>query len=247
MDGELHHALDRLQDRSFWFRARNRLIKDLIARYFANARNVLEVGCGTGYVLHALRSALPDARLSGSEIYSNGLDYARRRVGGDVELFQMDARTIPFSSEFDLICAFDVLEHVDEDQQVLSEMRRALKPGGGVLLSVPQHPVLWSQFDEIGFHKRRYRRSELAEKCRRAGFVIACNTSFVSTLLPAMLLQRVTAGRRTNYAPTEEFSLAPWLDRVLEGVLDTERLAIRAGLSFPVGGSRFVAAFLQSD
>ena len=68
----------------------------------------------------------------------------------------MDARNIPFRDEFDVIGAFDVLEHIDEDVAVIDEVRKALRPGGGFLMSVPQHPALWSQQDERAFHVRRY-------------------------------------------------------------------------------------------
>ncbi|QDM28168.1 methyltransferase domain-containing protein [Tardiphaga sp. vice304] len=91
MAADSHIHLDALQDQSFWFRARNRLIQDLARCHFPGARRVLEVGCGTGYVTRALRSALPLATTTASEIYANGLEYAKRRLGNDVEFLQMDA------------------------------------------------------------------------------------------------------------------------------------------------------------
>ncbi len=245
MDPEDHHRLDRAQEASFWFRARNRLIVDLFDRHFPQARSVMEVGCGSGYVLSGLKAAHPSLALTGSEIFTTGLVYARQRLGPDVALLQMDARAIPFVGSFDLICAFDVLEHIEEDATVLASMGQALRPGGGVLLSVPQHPWLWSQTDEMAFHKRRYRRGELEKKCRVAGFEILRSTSFVSTLLPVMLAQRITQGRRRGYDVHRELTPPPAINRALETVLDVERSAIGAGLSFPVGGSRFVAARKQ--
>jgi SAM-dependent methyltransferase len=242
MEPDAHHRLDRLQDSSFWFRVRNRLVVDLVRRYFPVAERVLEIGCGTGYVLRALQSALPQSRLSGSEIYVNGLSYAANRVGPQVSLFQMDARDIPYVAEFDLICAFDVIEHVEEDERVLEELRRALRPGGGVLLSVPQHPFLWSRADEVSFHKRRYRPGELESKCRKAGLEVIRSTSFVTSLLPLMLLQRLVRTRRESYNADAELALPRGLDKALEFVLELERKALLAGLSPPLGGSRFVAA-----
>jgi SAM-dependent methyltransferase len=242
MEPDAHHRLDHLQGSSFWFRVRNRLVMDLVRRYFPKAERVLEIGCGTGYVLRALQGALPRSRLSGSEIYVDGLPYAANRVGPEVSLFQMDARDLPYAAEFDLICAFDVIEHVEEDERVLEEVHRALRPGGGVLLSVPQHPFLWSRADEISFHKRRYRRGELEAKCRKAGLNVIRSTGFVTSLLPLMLLQRLLRSRRKDYDADAELALPRSLDRALEFVLELERRILRAGLSFPLGGSRFVAA-----
>ena len=234
--------LDRVQHGSFWFRARNRLLQDLASRWFSDAKTVLEVGCGTGYVLAGLQEALPNARMVGSEIYANGLEYASKRLGDAVDLYQMDARAIPFSAEFDLIAACDVLEHIDVDEPVLGEMYRALKPGGGLLLTVPQHPFLWSRVDEIAFHKRRYRRTELQEKCRHAGFRVVAQTSFVSSLLPLMMAQRLIAGRRADYDAIVEMTMPYWLDRLLEGALTLERMLIALGMRLPLGGSRIVVA-----
>lgn len=239
---DAHDKLDAIQEDSFWFRARNRLIVDLVKRCFPHARSLLEVGCGTGYVLRGLQQALPSLRLAGSEIYANGLSYARRRLGPDVELLQMDARIIPYVGEFDLICAFDVLEHIEEDEAVLGEMHRALGPGGGVLLSVPQHPGLWSRTDDVACHKRRYRPEELSAKCRSAGFKVVTTTSFVFTLLPVMLAQRLSRGTQPDYDPGEELALPRGIDRSFELLLECERRLIALGVSFPAGGSRFVAA-----
>jgi SAM-dependent methyltransferase len=238
---EAHAVLDGLQAENFWFRARSRLIADLIAKHAPDASRVLEVGCGTGFVLEGLRAALPYARISGSEIETLGLGFAAKRVGGAVELFQMDARRIPFVEEFDLVCAFDVLEHIDEDVGALSEIARSLKPGGWALLSVPQHPFLWSRADEYGHHKRRYRRGELAAKCEAKGLRIVMQTSFVSLLLPLMAAQRLVASRGP-YDPRRELALPAPVNRTLERLLDLERAAIRAGVRLPIGGSRFVLA-----
>lgn len=58
-------------------------------------------------------------------------------------------KAFPFRKEFDTIGVFDVLEHVHEDEQILAQMHRAVHPdGGGIMLTVPQHPWLWSPTDE---------------------------------------------------------------------------------------------------
>lgn len=236
-----HEALDRLQDASFWFRARNALIRDLLNRFFPDAKSLLEVGCGTGYVLQGVQRLWPNIRLAGTELEVAGLSYARQRVGNQVELIQADARDLPFVDEFDVVASFDVLEHISEDEEVLGRMARVVRPGGGLLVSVPQHPWLWSKSDEIGLHKRRYRRPELAAKARAAGWEVLYQTSFLTLLLPAMILQRLGNSRRTNYDGVDELALPSWLDGALERVTNLERLLIRFG-RLPVGGSRFVVA-----
>lgn len=232
-----------LEDGHFWFRARNELIIHVLRRYFPQARNMLEIGCGTGYVLRGVAQRLPQLRMSGSEIFLEGLSFAKQRVPG-ADLFQMDARQIPFVDEFDLIGAFDVIEHIVEDERVLREIHRALKPGGGAVFTVPQHPALWSAQDESACHVRRYRRRELAHKLRAAGFRVVFSTSFVSLLLPLLAAsrwrKRSPAGDGKD--TTAEFRLPATLNASLYGVLRLERWLIQAGLHFPLGGTRLVAA-----
>jgi SAM-dependent methyltransferase len=76
----------------------------------------------------------------------------------------MDAQRIPYREEFDVAGAFDVIEDVENDRAVLQELRTALAPGGGLILTVPQHPALWSEYDVRAGHVRRYRASELRAK-----------------------------------------------------------------------------------
>ncbi|CAN5320121.1 class I SAM-dependent methyltransferase [soil metagenome] len=235
-----HDHLDAAHDGSFWFRERNRLIGDLLARHFPAACSVMEAGCGGGYVLAGLAKRFPALELTGAEVYLSGLRHARRRAGR-ARLIQMDARRIPFVEAFDVVCAFDVLEHIAEDEVALAAMARAVKPGGGILLSVPQHPWLWSRADDLAHHKRRYRRKELAEKVRGAGLEIVFETSFVSTLLAPMALQRLVGARSEGYGGAE-LALPVWLDRLFGSALSLERGLIAAGARLPVGGSRFVVA-----
>lgn len=233
--------LTRQEPSSFWFRSRNRLVVQLLRRHFPTAKSLLEVGCGTGFVLSGLREAIPDLVLSGSDLYQDGLDFAARRLPG-VELYQMDCRHLPFESEFDVICALDVLEHVKEDEAALAEMFRSVSAGGGVIVSVPQHPGLWSAADDYAHHKRRYRRSELASKLHAAGFHVSRLTSFVSVLLPLMVASRAQQRDPRVYDPTTEYRMPRMVDRTFETILDSERWLIGRGISLPAGGSLFAVA-----
>ncbi|MEW9571377.1 class I SAM-dependent methyltransferase [Rhodanobacter sp. Si-c] len=231
-----------LEDGHFWFRARNKLIIHVLRRHFPQAQNMLEIGCGTGYVLRGVAQHFPQLRMSGSEIFLEGLSFAARRVPR-ADLFQMDAQQIPFVDEFDLVGAFDVIEHIADDERVLREIHRALKPGGGALFTVPQHPGLWSIQDVHACHVRRYRRHELANKLRSAGFRIVFSTSFVSLLLPILATsrwrQRHAGG---EHEMTGEFKLPAAINTALYGVLRLEHWLIAMGLRFPIGGTRLIAA-----
>lgn len=227
---------------NFWFRARNRLIIWAVGKYMPTARTLLEVGCGTGFVLNGISAAYPQIKLLGAELFTAGLAFAASRLPS-IEFIQMDARNIPFASEFDVVGAFDVLEHIEEDRLVLDQMHEALMPSGIMLLTVPQHAWLWSSSDDYACHVRRYSAKDIHEKVERAGFKIVLSTSFVATLLPAMLISRLLNKRALDeFDALAEFRISPWLNRLLEIIMNAEILLIRCGIRLPWGGSRLIVA-----
>jgi SAM-dependent methyltransferase len=235
----IFQELVELESRNFWFQARNRLILWALSIHFPNATSFLEVGCGTGFVLSGVASARPKLKLSGSEISSAGLSHAAKRVPS-AELIQMDARSIPFDTEFDAIGAFDVLEHIEEDEAVLREIHSALVAGGGAIFTVPQHPWMWSSADDYACHVRRYRVGELREKLVRAGFRIEMETSFVSLLLPVMFVSRWLKRNAPVQDACAELKLPTALNQLFSSVMTIEHSLIKAALRFPFGGSRLL-------
>lgn len=241
-DNEFFALLAEVEPGHFWFESRNRLILWALREFFPEPRDFLEIGCGTGFVLSGIRREFPELSLIASDIFTEGFTYAQARIP-DAEFFQMDARHIPFEHEFDVIGAFDILEHIVEDEAVLVEMFQATKPGGGIILTVPQHPFLWSYFDELSHHQRRYTRLELLKKVEQVGFKIIHSTSFISLLLPLLLLSRLRHRQlKNNYDLREEFNNVGILNTLLTRVLDLERALIKRGFSFPLGGSLLVVA-----
>lgn len=225
----------------FWFRSRNRLLTWALRTYFPQARSLLEIGCGTGYVLAGIHEAFPDLACAGSEMFLEGLAFAQSRVP-DVPLFQMSAQAIPFDSAFDVVGAFDVLEHIDDDFRAMQQMFQAVVPGGGIIVTVPQHHFLWSAVDEHSFHKRRYARADLVRKLEAAGFRGTRTTSFVSLLLPLMMVARM---RRTDSGPFDalaELRIGDGLNGVLQRIMDLERGFITRGVALPAGGSLLAVA-----
>lgn len=235
---EAYRYLATTEAGSFWFRARNRLIVRALHTYCSEMESFLEIGCGTGFVLSGIRQAFPDLRICGSEIATDGLTFAAERLPG-VPLMQMDARRIPFFEEFDGIGAFDVLEHIDEDEEAIKEVHTALRPGGFFALTVPQHTWLWSATDDEAKHIRRYTRQELHSKLTGSGFRILRSTSFVSLLLPAMVFSRLTPQKQTCAC---ELNMPPLLNALCSSCMRLEEMFIHCGLSLPLGGSRLVIA-----
>jgi SAM-dependent methyltransferase len=236
-------ALADIEASHFWFVARNELIVGLSDRYFPEARSFLEVGCGNGIVSSALKDSRHWERLVASDLHPIGLAHARARMPRDVEFVQMSALAIPAVAAFDLIGAFDIVEHVADDEGVLRAIRRALRPGGGTIISVPQHPWLWSGADDVAHHQRRYRRGELETKLQRNGFELLASLSYTAILLPLMVASRIKARIRPSEQDLDrEVSPGRAINAVLLAILRAEVGLALAGVHWPAGGSRVVVA-----
>ena len=239
-DSNYFPELYRLEKNNFWFQYRNRLILWAMETNFPCMSNVLEIGCGTGFVLSEIRSRYPHLKSYGSDLYLEGLKFARARVS-DAVFYQMDACRMPFEDEFDLILALDILEHIQDDGKALDEIYRSLKTGGGLIVTVPQHRWLWSRQDEKAFHARRYAKQELMQKLSDSGFLLVYATSFITLLLPVMILSRLYAqlalSRQKEYDPLRELRMSPALSRILGLVCAAEEHIVKTGIFLPVGGS----------
>jgi SAM-dependent methyltransferase len=236
-----------VEARSFWCRSRNRIIRLLFERFTDRSRilNVLEIGCGIGGVIGELRR-VPNLRLTGSEVYLHGLRFARAKLP-DVEFIQLDATDIPFSNEFDVVGAFDVLEHIDADHRVILNVFKALRPGGLFFVTVPQYPWMWGHLDEIVHHKRRYSRRELTEKLIEAGFDVLFVSSFGTAVFPFMFASRLMdRALRSSTDTKQEFAayveLPAWINTFFGALMRIDETLIRAGFRLPFGGSLLAVA-----
>jgi SAM-dependent methyltransferase len=242
-DPKLFDRLSELEETYFWFVTRNELIVGLANKFFPQARKFLEIGCGTGAVLREVAASRRWERLVGSELHPSGLAHARKRLPSEVEFVQMDARDIPGIGIFDLTGAFDVIEHIADDEGVLRGMRAATQTGGGTIIAVPQHPWLWSHADDLAHHQRRYRRGELESKLLRNGFEVLFSSSFTALLLPLMAASRLKRrGSEQNGDGFREFKLNPYINRLFTAILRAEVRMTLAGWRWPAGGSRIVVA-----
>jgi len=236
---------DDVEEESFWVRSRVRLLRrELLALTAGAPAKVLEIGCGTGTILRTLIGE-QGLELVGSEVYLRGLRSAIRHCPA-IEFIQLDATRIPFLSDFDVVGAFDVIEHIDDDDAVLRGIHCSLKPGGHLLLTVPQHRFLWSRLDELVHHKRRYARASLLEQLRHAGFSVSYTTSFVFMLFPLLLLSRLLDRSSGTDSDAAEFDrrvrFHPLVNRIFDAIMRIDEALIKRRWSLPFGGTLLVVA-----
>jgi len=249
-DPTFFEQLAQVEDRHFWFRSRNRLISSLVRKLTSRLRPgylVLEVGCGTGNVLRALRQACPDGKVVGLELWFDGLRFAQQRSAGP--LVQGDVRHCPFGKPFDLIGMFDVLEHIPQELETLTALRQALAPEGRLILTVPAHQYLWSYFDEAAHHCRRYSSQDIRERLTEAGFEVEFLSQFMTFIFPLVWLVRKISGRgkesgseAARNLTSREFRVVPVLNELLTGLLNLEASWLSRGHHLPIGTSLIVVA-----
>jgi len=231
-----------VEDRHFWFRARNRVIAELLQRLTSHLRpgyRVLEVGCGDGNVLRFLEQAATTGFVVGMDLYHEGLNHARRR--SRCSLVQGDINHFPFAKPFDIVGIFDVLEHIDDDVGALVQLRSLLAPGGMLLITVPAHRHLWSSFDHASGHCRRYELYELCDKLTRAGYSVDYVTPYMSILYPLMWLtrksKRPASAMSDEALVRRELRIVPLLNGLLAALLSPEVRWIARLKRLPIGTS----------
>jgi SAM-dependent methyltransferase len=158
-----------LEQRYWWFVGVRAMVRSLLSLSAGNRNlgKVLDLGCGTGALLDQLRGC--SAELWGLDVSQEGLKFCAIR--GHKKLVLADATRIPFRQNyFDVITAIGLIEHLDDDQLFLSEVKRLLKPNGTLILLTSSFPYLWSMHDTANEHKRRYYLRELNRQINDVGF-----------------------------------------------------------------------------
>jgi SAM-dependent methyltransferase len=234
MDRDYELQTHQAEDRHWWYRGRRKVLDGVIDDLRLPARaEILDAGCGSG------RNMIDLARhgtVTGVELSTTSVSLARERCTGDV--IEGSVLEMPFDAgRFDLAASLDVIEHLEDDLAALRELRRVVKPGGTLLVTVPAYQWLWSGHDVVNHHYRRYTRRTLQRVGEQAGWRQARTTYFNSLLLPAAILLRVLD--RFNRKTTES-SLDLWvppapLNWLLERPLALEAAMIGRGGRIPAG------------
>ena len=199
-----------------WWQARTRLVVSILNRNaISPPARVLDAGCGWGVTLEALENR--GYRASGLDVSRHALERLDRP---DRQLIEADL-TCPIGppahahSAFDVVLALDVIEHLDDDGAALRSLGRLVRPGGLMIVSVPALPELFSEFDEVQGHRRRYRPDDLRGAFDRTGLTIENLFWWGSWLEPLFRARRRTSSSTaTARAPEEIYrrhlGLPPW-------------------------------------
>lgn len=243
-----------IEERHFWFHARSRVVASLvnsITPRFPPGYRVLEVGCGTGYMLRVLERCCHSGIIVGMDLFSDGLRYARERTNCD--LVVGDVHALPFVPQrFHLVGLFDVLEHFPDDSQILVDLSEILAPEGVLMLTVQAHPSLWSYFDEASHHSRRYTLTELESKLVGTGYQIEYLTQWMMSLFPLVWLGRrvvasldrcsVGSANRVDKLASRELRVVPVFNDLMSMLLALEERLIARRRRLPIGTSLLAIA-----
>jgi SAM-dependent methyltransferase len=239
MDADLINFEKGLEENYWWFIGR-RAILGRILRLVPRTRVAVDVGCGSGRNMLMLSQHCDN--VMGFDRSPAALALAAAR---GFPIACADGQSIPLAdSSVDLLCAFDVLEHLDDDMRALSEFQRVVRPGGFLLLNVPAYRFLWSEHDEALMHRRRYSASELHVKLTRSGFIVLKRSYAVFFPFFPIVFYRLFRGLfpKDPFAPRASHVILPaFANNLLVGVLKLEAWLI-GGMNLPWGTSIVVLA-----
>ena len=181
----------------WWFVARRRILAELIRRVIKPVKRarVLEVGCGTGHNLEMLGGF---GTLDACELDAIARGMASDRLGRPVLEARLPDLSMFKAGSYDIVALLDVLEHVPDDAGSLKAIRKLLKPGGALLLTVPANKWMWSAHDVAHHHFRRYSKGELGRLLSAAGYEVQLHSYFNSLLFPLVAAARIVGKLRGN-------------------------------------------------
>ena len=238
MERVVYQQMAELDDRHWWYRARRRILAELIRREVrlpADGR-ILEIGCGTGHNLPMLSGF---DHVDGLELDDEAAALSEKRLGRGIirsPLPELDG----VSNDYDLIGAFDVIEHIEDDRAALAAIATKLKPGGKFMMTVPAHPWMWTAHDVANHHKRRYSKRSLRALVEGSPMRLQKIGYFNSLLFPVAVAERTVSKLRGK--DDGDVSLPPaLLNRTLEAVFASERYLV-GRLPLPPGLSLFAVA-----
>jgi SAM-dependent methyltransferase len=198
MQHDFYSEYSEIEDTHWWFRGRREIFTRLLAPLATAPLDILDIGFGTGAMLQFLAGY---GRVVGMDMAVDAIRFARTRCACPMLLG--DITQVPIASgSVDLVTAFDIIEHVEDDGAAFAELGRVCRPGGHMLVTVPAFQFLWGNQDIVSHHRRRYTLAELGAHVRSAGFEPRRLSYFNAILFPAVAAVRMA--RRLRGEPKGE-------------------------------------------
>jgi SAM-dependent methyltransferase len=239
MERVVYDTMADLDQRHWWYRARRQVLAALIRRLAKPpaSASILEIGCGTGHNLAMLQEF---GHVDALELDEEVRSVAEQRLGRHVMSTPLPELAGVPERHYDLIGAFDVIEHIDDDRAALASVASRLKPGGKLVMTVPAHQWMWSAHDVVNHHKRRYSKTALKRLIEASPLRLDALGYFNSLLFPVAVAERLSSKLRGKDEADLSVPPAP-LNAALEGVFAVERHLI-GRLPLPPGLSLFAVA-----
>jgi SAM-dependent methyltransferase len=228
-----------LDDRHWWYRARRQIIADLIRReaQLPNDAQILEIGCGTGHNLSMLSGF---GHVEGLELDDEARALSEKRLGRKIMSSPLPELAGVPDRHYDLIGAFDVIEHIDDDVAALASIATKLKPGARFIMTVPAHQWMWTAHDVANHHKRRYSKRRLSQLIENSPMKLERVGYFNSLLFPLAVAERTASKLRGKDNADVKLPPAP-VNALFEKVFAAERHLV-GRLPLPPGLSLFAVA-----
>lgn len=230
----------------WWHLGRLRIIQTYVEllRGDKEPLDILNVGCGTGGTITMLERFGPTKNV---DISDEAIRFMNQK--GYNEITKVKAIALPFEDKvFDMVGAFDVLEHIEEDVKALKEWKRVLKPNGAILITVPAYQWLWSNHDVSLHHKRRYNLKRLRKTVRQAGLSLDKTSYAIVFSLPLVVgfrfLNKIL--RRQIISESSYVDVPSWMNRFFTYLLYVEA-HLHKIISLPAGTSIVAVIRNQAD
>lgn len=240
MKSEEYEVMFRVENRHWWYVGLRSIIFEFWDRYMDAADpRVLDVGCGTGALVHALDSR---AHVMGVDYEPLAIGFCRKR--GITRCAVASALALPFGAEqFDAVMSLDVLCHrsIPDNDVPLQEFHRVLKPGGSLLMNLPAYAWLYSSHDVAVHTDHRFTRREVNRLLRRNSFELLRSTYWNTFLFPAIALVRLWRKLSHPQSSDLDYGSGEAVGGILGAVLALERRILRF-TALPFGLSIFTVA-----
>lgn len=240
MDAALQHQFAELERRHWWFQGRRKVLASVLRQHLrqqgpGSTPLIFDIGCGTGEMVDMLREF---GSVWAMDASPEAVAYCRERFGPEVEVrLGSVPHDLPSPCSTQVVTAFDVIEHLDDDLEALRCIHVALVPGGTLVVTVPAFQFLWGPHDVLSHHRRRYTAARLRRRLEESGFVVDRLSYFNTWLFPVVAATRIGRRLTGEKAPRSDFRMpSRWLNRLLCGLFCSEGRMLRAG-NLPFGVS----------